>query len=54
MIIKNVKQIQEKITREDLMVSVVIRCRNEERYIGYALQSVHDFLGYDVEIHLNI
>ena len=32
------------------MVSVVMRCRNEERYIGYAIQSIHDFLGYDVEI----
>jgi len=32
------------------MVSVVMRCRNEERYIGYALQSIHDFFGYDVEI----
>jgi len=32
------------------MVSVIMRCRNEERYIGYAIQSVHDFLGYDVEI----
>ena len=25
------------------MVSVVMRCRNEERYIGYAIQSVLDF-----------
>ena len=32
------------------MVSVIIRCRNEERYIGYAIQSVYDYLGYDVEI----
>ena len=24
------------------MVSVVVRCRNEERYIGYAIQSVLD------------
>ena len=32
------------------MVSVIMRCRNEERYIGHAIQSVHDFLGYDVEI----
>ena len=32
------------------MVSVVVRCRNEERYVGFALQSIYDFLGYDVEI----
>ena len=32
------------------MVSIILRCRNEERYIGYALQSIHDFLGYNVEI----
>jgi glycosyltransferase involved in cell wall biosynthesis len=34
------------------MVSVIIRNRNEERYIGHAIQSVHDFLGYDIEIIL--
>ena len=34
------------------MVSIIIRCRNEERYIGYAIQSVYDFLGYGVEIIL--
>ena len=32
------------------MVSIIIRNRNEERYIGYAIQSAYDFLGYDVEI----
>jgi glycosyltransferase involved in cell wall biosynthesis len=42
-IIKNVNWIQEKIIQGDLMVSVVMRCRNEERYIGYAIQSVLDF-----------
>ena len=31
-------------------VSVIIRNRNEEKHIGYAIQSVHDYLGYDVEI----
>ena len=34
------------------MVSIIIRNRNEERYIGYAIQSVYDFLGYKVEIIL--
>ena len=32
------------------MVSVVVRCRNEERYIGYTIQSIYDYFGYDVEI----
>jgi len=31
-------------------LSVIIRNRNEERYIGYAIQSVVDFCGNDVEI----
>ena len=31
-------------------LSVIIRNRNEERYIGYAIQSVVDFCGDDVEI----
>ena len=30
--------------------SVVIRNRNEERYIGHCIQSVVDFLGDDVQI----
>ena len=34
------------------MVSVILRSRNEERYIGFALQSLHDFFGYDLEIVL--
>jgi glycosyltransferase involved in cell wall biosynthesis len=37
-----VNQIQEKITQEDLMVSIIIRNRNEEQYIGFAIQSVLD------------
>ena len=28
------------------MVSVILRCRNEEKYIGFAIQSIYDFLGY--------
>ena len=32
------------------MVSVVVRCRNEERYVGYTIQSIYDYFGYDVEI----
>ena len=31
-------------------LSVIIRNRNEERYIGYSIQSVIDFCGDDVEI----
>jgi len=34
------------------MVSIIIRNRNEEKYIGFAIQSVYDFLGYNVEIIL--
>ena len=34
------------------MVSVILRSRNEERYIGFAIQSLHDFFGYDLEIVL--
>ena len=30
--------------------SVLIRNRNEERYIGYAIQSVIDKLGEDIEL----
>jgi len=29
----------------DKDISVVIRCRNEERYVGYCIQSVTDFIG---------
>ena len=32
--------------------SVVIRNRNEEKYIGHCIQSVIDFLGDDVQIIL--
>ena len=32
--------------------SVILRNRNEERYIGYCIQSLVDFLGDDVEIVL--
>ena len=28
------------------MVSVILRCRNEEKYIGFAIQSIYDYLGY--------
>ena len=28
------------------MVSVILRCRNEEKHIGFAIQSIYDFLGY--------
>ena len=34
------------------MVSVILRSRNEERYVGFAIQSLHDFFGYDLEIVL--
>ena len=42
MIIKNVSQIQEKTTQEDLMVSIIIRNRNEGEHIGFAIQSCLD------------
>ena len=32
--------------------SVILRNRNEERYIGYCIQSLVDFLGDNVEIVL--
>ena len=43
---RRVKQIQEKIMQGDSMdkVSVIIRNRNEEQYIGFAIQSVLDNL----------
>jgi rhamnosyltransferase len=49
MIFKNAKQIQEKTIQEDLMVSVIIRNRNEGEFIGFAIQSVIDYLP-DAEI----
>ena len=41
---KALKKIQEKIMKGDLMdrISVIIRNRNEEQYIGFAIQSVLD------------
>ena len=40
----SLKKIQEKIMKGDLMdrISVIIRNRNEEQYIGFAIQSVLD------------
>lgn len=48
MIINNVSQIQEKITQEDLMdkISVIIRNRNEEQCIGFAIQSCIDYFNH--------
>jgi rhamnosyltransferase len=35
-----------------MKISVIVRNRNEERYIGYCLQSIVDFLGEDLQIVL--
>ena len=35
-----------------MKISVIVRNRNEERYIGYCLQSIVDFLGKDLQIVL--
>lgn len=48
--IKKVNWIQETIIVVDLMVSVIIRNRNEGDYIGFALQSVHECLGSACEV----
>lgn len=44
MIFNHVNRTQETITQEDLMdkVSVIIRNKNEQEYIGFAIQSVID------------
>lgn len=33
-----------------MKISVIIRCKNEEKYIGYAIQSIIDFFDKDSEI----
>ena len=33
-----------------MKVSVIIRCRNEERWIGHSIQSIIDFFDNDSEI----
>ena len=38
---------------DDIKVSVIVRCRNEERYIGYCLQSLDDYLTNPEIILLN-
>jgi glycosyltransferase involved in cell wall biosynthesis len=38
---------------DDVKVSVIVRCRNEERYIGHCLQSLDDYLTTPEVILLN-
>ena len=38
---------------DDIKVSVIVRCRNEERYIGHCLQSLDDYLTNPEIILLN-